>query len=244
MGQLTYSFETNKNINFNVQFTVSHQHIQNVELICKSGVTTLNIQVIDICAEDEDSTLKNIILNFVSMLTIKLDIPTGKLRLCGYNLPYKSKDKKGLSRVVKDFQLVASFINNEKTINYDDIERLFSTDVKEHNILINHQLSVALSEEEPVTKFILLYNVLQQSAGDKQNQVDKLIRKARPNVQEFVRTLENGKEIKETIYSKLRNELNHKRKGNKPNLEKTKNTVIVYSDKFTKLVTKIILENN
>jgi hypothetical protein len=90
---------------------------------------------------------------------------------------------------------------------------------------------------------MFLYNLLLVIAGDDQKEVEKIITKYEHNVEKKEHTREwKGKIITttETVYTRLRNEIAHKRKECFP--EKTKSEIDFYINNFQGIVRKAVLE--
>ncbi|WP_200762199.1 hypothetical protein [Nitrosophilus alvini] len=99
--------------------------------------------------------------------------------------------------------------------------------------------SLAIRQKDPVAKFILLYLILLSitAKGDeRQIYVDKYIKSKQPDVKFF-----QYNKRRETIYTKLRNEIAHKRETKDPT-EIIKNIESVLA-KFQSIVQTSILEN-
>jgi hypothetical protein len=69
----------------------------------------------------------------------------------------------------------------------------------------------ALSAEDSVHRYMALYNVLLFLFGDAQRKLDEFIREREPGVPEFPSPIRQN--VSETIFTKLRNEFAHVRKG-------------------------------
>ena len=93
----------------------------------------------------------------------------------------------------------------------------------------------ALQSPDPVTRFMFLYSILLVMCGDSQKKVDKFIQKIDPNV-EVTESPHDGKP--ETIYTRLRNEVAHRRKNAHP--AKTRKEIEGILPRFTGLVRKAI----
>ena len=65
---------------------------------------------------------------------------------------------------------------------------------------------------EPIGRFISLYSLLLYTCGDKQHEVDENILKIDPTIAQFKFSLNKAPRY-ETIFTKLRNELSHRREG-------------------------------
>jgi len=91
---------------------------------------------------------------------------------------------------------------------------------------------------EPIGRFISLYILLLHKFSDSQKQVDNAILKFDPTVSQF-KSPHNDK-IYETIFTKLRNELSHKRKG--VNILKTHDDVKSNIVRFERIAKDLILK--
>jgi hypothetical protein len=109
--------------------------------------------------------------------------------------------------------------------------------------LLYSEYAFALRQTNRLSTFMLLYNILLQVAGDSQKSVDNMLKAVKPDI-EIVNTriVINGKNkaIEETVYTKLRNEVAHKR----VNIEKeaTVNEIKLHINEFKDLV-KVIIRN-
>jgi hypothetical protein len=90
---------------------------------------------------------------------------------------------------------------------------------------------------EPIGRFISLYALLLYKFSDSQKKVDKAILKVNLTVSQFKSPLNSN--IFETIFTKLRNELSHKRIG--VNILKTHVEVKSNIERFEKIVKQLIL---
>jgi len=76
------------------------------------------------------------------------------------------------------------------------------------------QFRVAASQRDPVARFIFLYSILLFLRGDTQKNVDEFVRTNEPDVTESPSPRHEGGT--ETIYTRLRNELAHRRENADP----------------------------
>lgn len=75
----------------------------------------------------------------------------------------------------------------------------------------------ATSQQDAVNRFMFLYNILLRLHRDNQTLVDNFIRQEDPNVAETPSPLPRKRNMMETVYTKLRNEVAHARQGSTPN---------------------------
>lgn len=90
---------------------------------------------------------------------------------------------------------------------------------------------------EPIGRFISLYTLLLHKFSDRQKQVDDAILSVDPTISQFKSPLNT--KIYETIFTKLRNELSHKRDG--VNILKTHNEVKSNIERFERIVKELML---
>ncbi len=91
--------------------------------------------------------------------------------------------------------------------------------------------------KEPVGRFISLYTLLLHYCSDKQKSVDQAIIGIDPTVSQFKSPHDKGYE---TIFTKLRNELSHKRKN--VNILKTHDEIRLNIDRFEQIVKSYIFK--
>ncbi len=89
---------------------------------------------------------------------------------------------------------------------------------------------------EPVGRFIFLYTLLLHKFADDQKAVDEAILKIDPTVAQFKSPYAKGHE---TVFSKLRNEMSHKREG--INILETQKEIKLNVDRFETIVKEFIL---
>ena len=89
---------------------------------------------------------------------------------------------------------------------------------------------------EPVSRFISLYALLLHKFDDNQKNVDKAILEVDATVAQFKSPHKKGYE---TVFSKLRNEMSHKREG--INILETQNEIRLNLYRFEKIVKKLTI---
>jgi hypothetical protein len=94
----------------------------------------------------------------------------------------------------------------------------------------------AVGLEEPISKFMCLYNIMLSLCNDDQKQVDKFIRDIQPGV-ELSPSPKSSKK-KETVYTRLRNEVAHSRPST--TIQATREEIKKNLDGFIGLIREII----
>lgn len=163
----------------------------------------------DVYTDKEATSLtKNVADLLFDRIAFKLSCVIGFPRCDGWSLPKQDGTK---HVVVSSFVFVydiaeATLIPGEKTQNelltflnkpYSDIDRLLP------------YFRFSISQKDPVSKFLFLYNLLLMLNQDKQANVDASILAANPNTPVTPHPFK--REAMETIYTRLRNEVAHTR---------------------------------
>lgn len=96
----------------------------------------------------------------------------------------------------------------------------------------------SISQEDPVTRYLLLYNVLLFANSDKQKELEICIISIDPNVEKKPSPKDNKPE---TIYTRLRNEIGHARQ--EVESQKTITEITEHLSKFTNIVKQVVLNH-
>lgn len=96
-----------------------------------------------------------------------------------------------------------------------------------------------LNQSDAVVRFMFLYNILLQICGDDQGKIDDFIRRKIPDVAQSQSPYHN-RGVKETVYTRLRNEVGHRRAGTY--LEQTRTEIEGNVANFQALVKKAITD--
>lgn len=147
--------------------------------------------------------------------------------LFGYR--YKHKPRK-----------VVSLRSSWSVLSYDmaDKLRLLLTTEDSKDIFYK-MFRCAVNTEDDISRFIILYTLLLYLSNDScdlQSRVDDLIKSIDPNIP--ITKSPHKKDATETLYTRLRNELSHKRDN--IDLESTQKEITENIDKFKKLVKEAI----
>lgn len=147
----------------------------------------------------------------IDELCVYLDDPVESLELYDYNIV----DAYGESvhNIIKKVASVRSSwsIFGIKTVGPVDI-RLFIGEPSEEKALFCKLYRSCMNTNDNVHKYMMLYHVLLIKCFDRQGQVDSLIKRLRSDVScsTYIR---NGKIVCETVFTRLRNEIAHRRTG-------------------------------
>ncbi len=119
-------------------------------------------------------------------------------------------------------------------------EKLQSGDHERNFLFASYRF--AIRQKYPIANFMFLYNLLLVIVSDNQKKADELIIKYEPEVTktESPRKKRNGEAIIETIYTRLRNEIAHRRETSCP--ESTSDKVESLAGQFQFLIKKAVLD--
>lgn len=160
----------------------------------------------------------------VDRLAFYRDVSIGELRCTGGTLP---KDASGSSYSTRT-NLALLWANAGLNYTLDagtrqKLARLLEQPTTRADLYSAYRF--ALNQHDAAACFMFLYNILLSLNSDSQGQVDNFIRSEEPGVPQYLsgnkRLAAQG--VKETIYTRLRNEVSHKRKGTTP--EKTRSEI-------------------
>lgn len=184
-----------------------------------------------------------ILPSIVHRLAFFCNVPLGEPHLTGGTLP---KDASGSSYTVRSDRLVRWDVEIPILALGEDKRRDLTRLLEQPYVDSSFYYSAywfALNQSDPVARFMFLYSILLQICGDDQKDVDKCIRHCELNVEEKLSgdPKKRAKGVKETVYSRLRNEVSHRRSGTSP--EQTRREVQDNVVSFQKLVRTAILRN-
>ncbi|OLP20063.1 hypothetical protein BST81_02150 [Leptolyngbya sp. 'hensonii'] len=143
------------------------------------------------------------------------DLRIGKSQLCSVDIVSVRSD--GQEKIlntrnptVEDHESIR--IVNVLTVSPDKLTALLKMPFHRLGDTYYKQYRIAIQSKDVIAEYMFLYSILLQIFGDKQKKVDKFIQSAQPDVKTFKKLIRIREEI-ETIYTKLRNEIAHVRRG-------------------------------
>jgi len=200
----------------------------------------LDFYLAKFCTKEKAISITEHEANLVaSRLCFEFGSPIRELRCIGMTLPVDESCQS--FRVLSDLSIRFS-VRLEATITPSEAriskfaEQL--TQPEGHKDVALRLYWLAATQENSIAKFMLLYHVLLFLAGDKQEQVDSLIRRVYPEVEESISPKHGNK--KETVFTRLRNELAHRRKD--VDLQKTIDEITRKGGQLTEITKSAILE--
>lgn len=163
--------------------------------------------------EDAAAIANGILPSIINRLAFYRNIPVGEPHFTGGTLP---KDASGSSYTVRSNLLlmwdeavpVLTLGNDER----QELARLLEQPYTHPHLHSAYRF--AGNQKDHVSRFMFLYNILLQLNSDKQQQVDAFVRSEMPSVPQSPRP--DHPNIIETVYTRLRNEVGHRRSGTTP----------------------------
>ena len=163
--------------------------------------------------EDAEAIANGILPSIVNRLAFYRNVPVSEPHFRGATLP---KDASGSSYTVRsDRLLMWDHTVPVLTLGEDtrkDLARILEQAYTHHDLYSAYRF--AGNQSDPVARFMFLYNILLQLNSDSQQQVDVFICSEMPSVPRSPRP--DRRNIIETVYTRLRNEVGHRRPGTSP----------------------------
>jgi len=235
MDVIKYAFDTERINNFGCTFNIDNENVQAVYVKSEDNQILVDMKVQNVFDGDDLSVYNEIFINWSVAFGFEFSVPVRNLRQSGYSLPKTGGDR--------NYQINAgpiSFSLPKEPLTPSD-EQLsnvlqLSLDITDELSVFLRQYAFANAETDPISRYSFLYNLLLQIVGDKQARVDSAILGIDPDC-EHTNSPNNGK--LETVYTRIRNELAHKREG--VSYHDTRASVIEVTDGFSGIVREIIL---
>ncbi len=201
------------------------------------------ISLENVCTQEESVEIGYNIINILfDQIAIECDAPIG----IAEKFFCKKKEKQEVSHgeIILPLLSVSGDGMPIYTPSEDQLNTLKDTlkkEPKERNINFLLYRS-CISQIDTIAKFMFLYNLLLMIANDDQKKADELITRYEPKVikTESPRRKRNGEAITETVYTRLRNEIAHKREGYSP--ENTRKEISSCVNKFQSVIKQAVLE--
>jgi len=164
------------------------------------------------------NVLRGILDSITNRLAFELDLSIGQPHLKGFSLP---KDASGSSYTVSSGLLVmwdvAAPVINPGDTRRQELAKLLEQPSSRPDVYSAYRF--ACNQSDAVARFMFLYNILLQLHGDNQGQVDNFVRGETPTVPQSLSP--HNPSVTETIYTRLRNEVGHRRAGITPEQTRT-----------------------
>jgi len=228
-------------------FEINHPHpsVSRVHIESASdSQIRISFFVSDVQSVNEASNLtQDIVSDILDKLSFLLGAPVGPSHLCGASVRKEIETSDG-SKLI-DLQCTDSLafdcrinivnkLDQQSTkVIQDALEQKQMPGIRYFN-----RYRIALLNTDPVARFMELYKVFLSIFGDSQKQVDQFIQSAEPNVPVSPRP--DKPHIKETVYTRLRNEIGHLRPNAVPS---TREEIKHWVSRLAGLAKKAIEQN-
>jgi hypothetical protein len=198
-----------------IEVSNSHPAVEKI-VVETQGSEQINVvfHLTDVFTDTEANVIAgDILASILNRLAFELDVSIGQPHLRGFSLP---NDAVGASYTVST-SMSALWKVVAPTDTLDDERRRELARLLEQPFSrpdLSSAYRFAGTQSDPVTGFMFFYNILLQLHHDRQEQVDAFIRRKAPDVSQSLSPKKKGKF--ETVYTRLRNEVGHKRPGTTP----------------------------
>lgn len=221
-GKITYSFKCDGLELSLIEISLESESIPSVAIETKEeGVVNATCKTDKIYNIAEARNLTDQLIEKISdRLSFFLNVAVKKPVFTGSALPpYPNEENKKQHKLhctsVIGFDAIVHVVIKPCAEKREKIIDFLKKPAMSIDLLIS-EFAFSISQREHLSKFMLLYNLILQIAGDSQELVDDTIKKIDPSVPVVTtkrKTFNGLKEVEETIYTKLRNEIAHKRNG-------------------------------
>lgn len=172
--------------------------------------------------------------NFVYIFSAAADIKIFDFECKGY---FKGSKFVKINEIFEDYYRVTISTRALLTVDKHILKNIKKRMKEGYDLSSLHMFYDSANVKEPIGRFISLYTLLLHIYSDKQGKVDRAILKIDSSVCQFRYPHKPGFE---TIFTRLRNELSHKRKG--VNILKTHIEIKANIDRFEQIVKKLIIK--
>jgi hypothetical protein len=197
-----------------IEVSSSHPAVQKIVLEAQDERMGIVLRLTDVFDfEDAEAIANGILPSILNRLAFHRNVPVGEPHFTGGTLP---KDASGSTYTVRsDRLLMWDQAIPVLTLDEDtrqDLARLLEQPYTDHYLYSAYRF--AGNQNDPVARFMFLYNILLQINSDSQQWVDAFILSEVPSVPQSPRP--DRPNVIETVYTRLRNEVGHRRPGTSP----------------------------
>jgi hypothetical protein len=189
----------------------------------------------DGCSKEQAVGIGDELVNILfDRISVEQNIPIGELRreISVWNIDESTIHSSNEIGISCTFEVIKSLSEN----SLNKLKERLQADCERNFYFSSYRFAVR--QKDLIAKFMLLYNLLLAIVGDNQKKADELIEKYQPNVQKTQSP--HNQNISETIYTRLRNEIAHKREGCFP--EKTRNEINSLVGNFQFILKQAVLD--
>ena len=239
MGVIKYAFDTNGVGEMNHTFQPAISKVLSAHVRSENNQVLMDVEVEGVFNGDDLTAFDDFFFDWAAAFGFEFGVPVLQPRNCCHQLPTKD----GMGPVVINLN-VGTFTLPRKLVTPSD-ERLkqvhtISLELTDVVSMYLRQFSFANSESDAISRFSFLYNLLLQMSDDGgQPEVDSQILNIAPDCEQTISPKPGKYETYETVYTRLRNELGHKREG--VNYSQTKSEIRNKVVEFSEIVKKCIM---
>ena len=232
-GTIEYVADTNELEPKQLVLENIHDQIISAAVTASETQLTIKFHTVDVLDDDEENAMNNIAFCCFTSMAYKYDFCLRNMRRSGSTLPKRDET---LSTVVNTVGIRWNIETPKKSIEGDVSSLLVQAiSTNEHDIQMLHQFIAAKSEVDTVSRFMLLYNLALQLNSDSQRILDQSILGIDPRCIVSPSPQFNRKE---TIYTRLRNQVAHYRDNT--NFQATRNEIDGVVNKFQDAVYEML----
>ena len=177
----------------------------------------IDFHLIDVFAiEDAEDIAKPIVVSIIDRLAFELDVSIGDPRLSGATVPKDASASaiRTMTSMPVSWRVLAPDVVPDAARRHE-IEAILEQPYSRPDLYSAYRFSC--NQSDAVARYMFLYNILLQLHNDSQTQVDDFIRREEPAVAQSP----SPRSGMETIYTRLRNEVGHRRPGVTPEQTRT-----------------------
>ena len=193
------------------EFSIISEHLNIQSLVCsisEDGLLKIRINLEEVYHEDwPHAEIIQEIRQFVAVLSFEFDCPIRSLREVGYSI--KKNDGSGMSQVSSSFVALWDMVSDTLKPGNHAIENFRQRFQTLRHSSSARVYSSAIKQEDPIARFMFLYNIILTLSGDRQATVDYNILSVAPGTPQTASPINPA--IQETAYTRLRNEIAHNR---------------------------------
>jgi len=186
-----------------------HPAVEKVVVEADSEQLTVAFHLVDVFTDaDANAIVGDLLASIVNRLAFELNVSIGESHMTGSTIP---KDVSGsLHTVSKSLLITYNVAAPTHTLGDDrrqKIAELLRQPVARPDLYSAFRF--AANQEDAVARFMFLYNILLQLHDDNQRQLDRFVRQQAPRVPQSPRP--DKPSVMETVYTRLRNQVGHRR---------------------------------
>lgn len=208
MGVINYAFDTDGIGEMNHTFQPAFSKVLSVHVRSQNNQVLMSVEVEGVFDGDDLTAFDDFFFDWAAAFGFEFGVPVLHPRNCGHQLVTREGDGPVvINATVGAFTLP----RNPVTPSDEQLQQVLaiSLEVTDELSMYLRQFAFANSESDAISRYSFLYNLLLQMNDDKQTLVDSSILNIAPTCEQ-TKSPKDGKQ--ETVYTRLRNELGHKRK--------------------------------